>query len=297
MNLGGVLQEMAQFLGMDDDLGTVQATRELLDGFAALLNEDLPEVGEFHAAVPYREVDGQTLALDVIVPKGKGPFPVLVYFHGGAWVWGSPATHRKLTFRLAEQGFLTLSVDYRLAPEHPFPAGFNDCVHAVHFAAHNAGHWGGDPERLVLAGDSAGGNLAAAAAIELAHAVGAPSVRAVALLYGVFDFSGPDPMADDITGLLTDAYLGGEHSLIKDPRVSPILKAADLPPAHIAVGSADPLIEDAEALRAALAHAGKRHDYQVYEDMPHAFMQMEFLPAAQTAIRRMCRFLRHAVAA
>lgn len=295
MNLGSVLQDIAQFLGLDDELGTVEATRELLDVFAAMLNEDLPEVGEFHAAVPYREVDGQTLTLDVIVPKGEGPFPVLVYFHGGAWVWGSPATHRKLTFRLAEQGFLTLSVDYRLAPEHPFPAGFNDCVHAIHFAAHNAGRWGGDPDRLVLAGDSAGGNLAAAAAIELAHAVGAPSVRAVALLYGVFDFTGADPIADDLTSLLTDAYLGGERSLVEDPRVSPILKAADLPPAHIAVGSADPLMEDADALRSALTRAGNVHEYQVYEDMPHAFMQMEFLPAARTGIRRMALFLHQIV--
>ena len=182
-----------------------------------------------------------------------------------------------------------MSVDYRLAPEHPFPAGFNDCVHAVHFAAHQAHQWGGDPDRLVLAGDSAGGNLAAATAIELAHSVASPSVRAVALLYGVFDFSGSEN--DGTTRLLVDAYLGGEQDLIKDPRVSPIARAADLPPAHIVVGSDDPLIEDADALRTALARAGKVHDYQVYEDMPHAFMQMEFLPAARLGINRMTDFL------
>ncbi len=142
MNLEGIFENIGQFLDMEDGLTTVQGVREILDSFAAMLNEDLPEVGGFYAAVPYREVDGRDLTLDVIVPKGEGPFPVLVYLHGGAWVWGSPATHRKLTFRLAQRGFLTMSVDYRLAPEYPFPSGFNDCIHAIHFAARNASRWG-----------------------------------------------------------------------------------------------------------------------------------------------------------
>ena len=115
----------------------------------------------------------------------------------------------------------------------------------------------------------------------------------MALLYGVFDFSGSE--SDGITRLLVDAYLGGEAELVNDPRVSPIIKAANLPPAHIAVGSADPLIEDADALRAALASAGKVHDYHVYEDMPHAFMQMEFLPDARASINRMTDFLHNAL--
>ena len=288
-----VFQIIGEFLGTDDGLTTVQGVREVLDGIATLLNDDLPDVGDFHAAVPYREVEGLVSTLDVIVPKGEGPFPVLVYLHGGAWVWGSPATHRKLTFRLAEQGFLILSVDYRLAPEHPFPSGFNDCVHAIHFAAHNAGRWGGDSDRLVLAGDSAGANLAAAAAIELAGRVAAPSIRAIGLMYGVFDFSGFE--SDGVTRLLVDAYLGGEEALVGDPRVSPIVSATKLPPAHIAVGSADPLIEDAQTLRAALARAGKVHDFHVYEDMPHAFMQMEFLADARQGVRRMTDFLHSAV--
>ncbi len=287
MDLDKVFASIGQFLG-DTTADDIQDLRSVLDLFAGLLNGDLPEIGAFEAGVGYREVDGQTLTLDVMVPKGEGPFPVLVYLHGGAWVWGSPATHRKLTHRLAEQGFLTLSVDYRLAPEHPFPAGLNDCVHAIHFAARNAERWGGDPERLVLAGDSAGANLAAAAAIELAGTAGAPVVRGVGLLYGVFDFSG---FAEDgITAELMDAYLS-DRALASDPRVSPLRKAASLPPAHIAVGDADPLIEDAEKLRAALARAGRVHEFHVYEDMPHAFAQMELLDSARQAQVRLCAFL------
>lgn len=288
MNLDAVFASIGQSLGLDDQMESVQSLRDVLDLFATLLNEDLPEIGAFEGSVTYRIVEGRDLTLDVMVPKGEGPFPVLVYLHGGAWVWGSPATHRKLTYRLAEQGFLTLSVDYRLAPEHPFPAGFNDCIHAIHFAFHNAQRWAGDPTRLVIAGDSAGGNLAAASAIELANLVDAPTVRGVGLLYGVYDFS--DLAADGITGDLVDAYLGA-GDLTADARVSPVLKATSLPPAHIAVGSADPLIDDAEALRAALARAGRVHDYCVYADMPHAFMQMEFLGDALPAIQRMCQFL------
>lgn len=293
MNLEHLFEAMGPLAAPDDALGTVADLREVLDGFAGMLNDDLPPVGALHRAVAYREVDDRALTLDVIAPRGTGPFPVLVYLHGGAWVWGSPATHRKLTCRLAEQGFLVMSVDYRLAPEHPFPAGFNDCVHAVHFAVREAARFGGDPQRLVLAGDSAGANLAAAVAIQLADGSAGVPVRAVGLVYGVFDFSGLQSGA--ITRLLVDAYLGDAAGLARDPRVSPIVKAVALPPAHIAVGSADPLIEDAEALRAKLARAGKVHDYRVYEDMPHAFMQMEFFDEAQRSIRAMTDFLRDMV--
>lgn len=290
MNFDHALAGIADFLGFEDSLDTVQSIRGLLDASAALLNEDLPDVGAFQASIPYREADGRQLTLDVIRPKGTGPFPVLVYIHGGAWVWGSPATHRKLTFRLAQQGFLVFSVDYRLAPEHPFPAAFHDCIHAVHFAAHNAGRWDGDPGRIVLAGDSAGANLAAATAIDLAGTPGTPTVAAVGLIYGVFDFSIQDD--DTLTQLLADAYLGaGQSDLQTDARVSPLLKAGALPPAHIAIGTADPLIKDAEALRSVLARSGTVHDYCVYEGMPHAFMQMEFLPDARPAIQCMTDFL------
>ena len=290
MQVGRILEELATLTGTSNGLISIADVRWLLDGFAAPLNEDLPEIGAFYGSIPYKMTPEQSLTLDVMRPAGQGPFPVLVYLHGGAWVWGSPATHRKLTFRLAQQGFLVFSVDYRLAPEHPFPAGFHDCIDAVNFAKKEAASWGGNCSKIVLAGDSAGVNGAAATAIELSNRAEAPSISAVGLLYGVFDFSGID--ADPMSAMLADAYLGqSKHELIEDPRVSPIKRAADLPPAHIAIGTADPLIEDAETLRAALARAGKVHDYRVYSDMPHAFAQMEFLQDSRCAIRRMSDFL------
>lgn len=290
MNLDNLINAVSGVLFADDHLDSIQGIRELMHAFSTLINRDLPKIGDFIPDQVYREVDGQTLTLDIMVPEGPGPFPVMVYIHGGAWVFGSPATHRKLTHRFAQEGFLVMSVDYRLAPEHPFPAGFEDCIHAVYYATHNAERFGGDPDRLVLAGDSAGANLAAAAAIHLEGEVSLPPIRGVGLAYGVFDFSGFEH--SEITDLLVQAYLGDNRHYIEDYRVSPIIKAMRLPPAHIVVGDADELIEDADALRRVLAGKERNDEFLVYPDMPHAFMQIEWFPEAREAISEMAGFLR-----
>jgi acetyl esterase len=282
---------------------TAQDMRRLLDGFAAILNADLPQVGEFAEALPI--ADGITA--DVVVPQGAGPHPVLVYLHGGGWVCGSPATHRKLAHRFAEAGYLVVNVDYRLAPEHPFPTPFDDCVAAIRWASREAQRFGGDPTRLAVGGDSAGGNLSAAAAAALADDPARP--KAALLIYGVFDFAtigelegfdgveidGPlAEMGEKMTELMVGAYLGSDRSeeLLRDPRVSPLHVADRLPPSHVVVGSADPLVLQARALAAALDEAGVAHEVFVDEGMPHGYAQMEFLPAAQPAIDRMVAFLR-----
>src|SRR5262245_56153586 len=166
----------------------VPSLRKLLDTMSELLNVDPPAVGAIHDDVLLREVGGRRVTADVFVPKGKGPFPVLVYLHGGGWVAGSPKSHRKLGLRFAEAGYLVVNVDYRLAPESPFPAPFDDCVFAVRWAAENVARYGGDPKRLAIGGDSAGGNLSAAVAAHLASDSSAPKLRAALLIYGAFDF-------------------------------------------------------------------------------------------------------------
>ncbi|NRA04411.1 MAG: alpha/beta hydrolase [Myxococcales bacterium] len=277
--------------------------REMLDRVGDLLNVDLPEVGAFHEAVAI--CDGVTA--DVVVPQGDGPHPVLVYLHGGGWICGSPATHRKLGYRFAEAGFLVLNVDYRMAPEHPFPTPFEDCVAAIRWAHTECARWGGDPARLAVGGDSAGGNLSAAAAAALAGDPACP--RAALLIYGVFDFAsmgdmpvpempqGPELPADageKMVELMVGSYLGseGREERMRDPRVSPLHAAAKLPPSHVVVGSADPLVAQAESLVKALEAEGVAHEHFVDADMPHGYVQMEFLPAARPAIERMVEFLR-----
>jgi len=283
---------------------TAYEMRRLLDTFAPFMNTDLPEVGAFHEAVAVSE----GVTSDVIVPRGKGPHPVLVYLHGGGWVCGSPKTHRKLGYRFAEAGYLVFNVAYRLAPEHPFPTPFEDCLGAVRWAHRESARFGGEPTRLAVGGDSAGGNLSAAVAAALADDPACP--KAALLIYGVYDFGmlgdvslAPegDPRAAEVgremVKMMVGSYLGEALSdaLLRDPRVSPLAVASSLPPSHIVVGSADPLAGQAEALVKRLAAAGVPHEHFVDTGMPHGYAQMEFLPAARPAIERMVAFLRRHV--
>jgi acetyl esterase/lipase len=174
--------------------------RALLARFGGLLNGDLPEIGAFHERVPIREIAGAQVTADVMVPQGEGPYPVLVYLHGGGWICGSPATHRRLCHRFAEAGYLTLSIDYRLAPEHPFPAPYDDCEFAVRWAAREAARWNGDAARLAIGGDSAGGNLAAAVAAALHDDPAAPHISAALFTYHcVADFVAGKDMTAEIS--------------------------------------------------------------------------------------------------
>jgi acetyl esterase len=276
--------------------------RRMIDGFAFMMNADLPEIGALHENVPI--ADG--VSADIAVPKGAGPHPVLVYLHGGGWVCGSPRTHRKLGMRFAEAGYVVVNVEYRLAPEHAFPAPFDDCVTAVKWAAREAARWGGDGARLAIGGDSAGGNLAAAVAAALAGDPSAPKLRAALLIYGVFDFAtlggGSDAailpgasaeVAAHMTELMVGSYAGAAEraSWARDPRVSPLHAAAKLPACHVVCGTADPLIAQARTLRDALARSGVAHEYVEDAGMPHGYVQLEMLPAARPAIERMVKFL------
>lgn len=282
---------------------TAREMRELLEKFGSLLNSGLPDVGALHEDVPV--CDG--VVADVVVPRGEGPHPVLVYFHGGGWVCGSPKTHRKLGYRFAEAGFLVLNVDYRLAPEQPFPTPFEDCVAALRWARTACVQWDGDPERLSVGGDSAGANLSAAAAAALDGDPARP--KAALLIYGVYDFGDLGRLSSgDLIGaagaspeqgvklleLMVGSYLGEdrEEDLLRDPRVSPLFAAEKLPPCHVVVGGADILAAQSGQLAEALARAGVPREYVVDEDMPHGYVQMEFLPPARPAIGRMVEFLR-----
>lgn len=287
---------------------TVGDMRGMLDRIGGMMNAGLPEVGAFHEAVPVREIEGATVTADIIVPQGAGPHPVLVYLHGGGWICGSPATHRKLGHRFAAAGYLVFNVDYRLAPEAPFPKPFEDCVDAIRWAASEAERYGGDASRLAVGGDSAGGNLSAAAAIALADDPEGPQIGAALLIYGVFDFAKIGDMPEDVPmvagplaeagtkliDLMVGSYLGSEPSeaTLVDPRLSPIHAAGKLPPSYVLVGTADPLVAQAQALVGRLEQANVEHEYVEVAGMPHGYVQMEFFPQARESIDGMVAFLR-----
>jgi acetyl esterase len=275
----------------------VQGLRTAMDTFAPMLNSDPPEIGAFHEAVQLRP----GLTADVAVPKGNGPHPVVVYLHGGGWIGGSSKTHRKLGMQFAEAGYLTINVDYRLAPEHPFPAGLEDCLFAVKWTGENAKRWNGDTSRLAVGGDSAGGNLTAATLTTLAAEkyAGPAKPKAALLIYGVYDF--PATMkrekAGSIDGMVK-AYAGaGYPTILEDPRVSPLraVKPGALPPSFVICGTADPLLPETHSMADALKRADIRHEIVILEDMPHGFLQFNVLSGCKQGLDKMFDFLRRTI--
>jgi acetyl esterase len=274
--------------------GNISAFRDDLDKFCIEmgLNDDLPVIGAVHDNVVLRS----GLTADIAVPKGDGPHPVVLFLHGGGWMAGSLRTHRKLGMQFAEQGYLTINVDYRLAPEHPFPAGFDDCIFAAKWIGENVQRWHGDSSRLAIAGDSAGANLAAAVLVGLSAGPNAPKFRAGALIYGVFDFPAAierSPNRSAIEGMAR-GYLGPHYPVaLNDARVSPLraIKAAALPPCFVICGTVDSLLPESRSFAAALKEVGIPCELHEIDEMPHAFMMIDALSACAAGHRLMFNFL------
>jgi acetyl esterase len=274
--------------------GSVQEQRKRLAEYFVEFNADPPAVGDYHEAVKLKA----GLTADIAVPRGNGPHPVVIYIHGGAWTLGSPATHRKLVKQCAEAGYLTIAPDYALAPERPFPAGLDDCIFTAQWAAENAAQYGGDGTRMAMGGDSAGGNLTAAALTAMASAGRGPRVKAALLIYGAFDFAGLVAVAKEAAEPLARAYLAdGYPALLNDPRVSPIraIKPGAMPPSFIIAGSADGIAGESRTIAEAMNRAGIENELHIMSDMPHAFMQMTELAACKEGLRLMFEFLRRHV--
>jgi acetyl esterase len=274
--------------------GNITGFRDDLDKFCVemRINDNLPEIGAFHENVELRS----GLCADIAVPKGNGPHPVMLFIHGGGWMAGSPRTHRKLGMQFAEQGYLTANVDYRLAPEHPFPAGFDDCVFAARWIGENIQRWNGDSSRMAIAGDSAGANLAAAALVALSGDPGAPKFRAGVLVYGVFDFAAAIERSPNRSAMegMARGYLGAQYpAALKDPRVSPLraIKRGALSPCFMTCGTADALLPESRSIAAALKEVGIPCELHEIEEMPHAFMMIGALSACGEAHRLMFNFL------
>lgn len=237
---------------------------------------------------------------------GPAGLPVLVYFHGGGFVLCDLDSHDSCCRRLANGvGAVVVSVDYRLAPEFPFPAAVDDAWAAVEWVAAHVGELGADPARLVVAGDSAGGNLAAVVAMR-ARDLGGPAIAFQALIYPVVDqrrkssvtspYTASGALTADHMRWFTRQYLG-EDGDRTDVRASPILgELAGLPPAHIVTGEYDPLREEDEAYAESLRAAGVEATIACYERMFHGFFNLsDHLPIARQATEDVCGVLRNAL--
>lgn len=280
-----------------------------VDGARAALNAVLiaDEPAEPVADVrdyPIPVTDGE-ITVRAYRPDGDGPFPMLVYFHGGGWVRGNVDTHDDLCRSITnEAGCVVLSVDYRRAPEHPFPIPHDDAYEATLWAAEFAEVVDGDPERIAVGGDSAGGNLAASVALR-ARDAGGPSLAYQLLLYPITDYAfDTDSYRENAEGyMLTrrgmqwywDHYLERELDG-RHPYASP-LQARDLgglPPAMVLTAGYDPLRDEGAAYVERLREAGVPVRHEHFDDMLHAFVSFPQLDTAAEGLAAIGEGLRDA---
>jgi acetyl esterase len=226
------------------------------------------------------------IRLRVTAPAGAGPFPALIYFHGGGWVAGNLDTHDALCRAITNAaGIAVVSVDYRLAPEHPYPAAVEDAYAATAWVVEHGPTIGVDPGRVGVGGDSAGGNLAAVVALRARDAGrGGPRLACQLLIYPITnddlesasyrEFARGYMLTGEAMAWYWDQYVP-DHAARRQPWVSP-LRAEDLgglPPALVITAGYDVLRDEAEAYAARLAGAGTVARLSRYEGMIHGFLR------------------------
>lgn len=237
-----------------------------------------------------RDFDADGVPVRLYLPETDAPLPLLVFLHGGGWMFGDLETHDAMHRLLAARaGCAVLAVGYRLAPEHPFPAGLDDCTTAFAWARREAEGLGCDPTRVALGGESAGGNLTAALTLRLRDAGEAQPLFQL-IVHPVTDFTLSTPSIDDVKapGISRDymeqalaLYTGGTPPT--DPLLSPLHadRHDGLAPAIVLTASEDPLRDDGELYAARLAAAGVETLVCRLPGLPHGFL---FLPATVPAV-------------
>ncbi|MFT3931748.1 MAG: alpha/beta hydrolase fold domain-containing protein [Spongiibacteraceae bacterium] len=231
------------------------------------------------------------------------PLPVIVYFHGGGFVVGSVDIFDGLTRALANATkAIVVSVDYRLAPAHPYPAAVEDCYTATQWVADNIATLGGDPKKIAVAGDSAGGNLSAVVALK-AREAGTPTIAAQIMYYPAVDLSethydSKDKFGDGYglskaAGKKFEQAYGANVSDRKDPYLSPLYapSLAGLPPALIITAGFDPLTDASKAYAAKLESSGISVTALNYSDIVHGFMSVKLFPQRRDALNVTSVFL------
>ncbi|MBK7864034.1 MAG: alpha/beta hydrolase [Archangiaceae bacterium] len=272
--------------------------------------------------VPYREHDHRAHRADLWLPKAKSQAlrPVVLYIHGGRFAKLSKETHWVFNLLFARRGYLVMSINYRLAPRHRYPAAIEDVCEAWRWLHQNAARYGGDPEQMIVAGESAGGNLATALTVATCYRRPEPFARrvfdetpvprAVMPACGILQVSNPErfkvklgylqdrlhEVAEDyLSGVRFDAERGLD---LADPLVA--LERGEqpdrpLPPFFAPCGTWDVLIDDHRRLAAALGRLGVRCDARYYPRGFHAFHGFIFTPTARRCWRDAFAFLTETV--
>lgn len=297
----GFLKVSAAAGGPDRASMSVEQTREFMRGLNALGGPppELPRVED-------RQLrgDGVDVPARIYAPSGEDSLPVLLYAHGGRFFSGNLETHDTLCRSLAkESGRLIVAVDYRLAPEHKFPAAVTDCWNALCWVALHGAEIGGDPGRVGVGGDSAGANLAAVTAI-LARDAGGPALDCQMLIYPMIDAtcsepshqlfaSGYGPGSDDMTRGWREYLPEGVYE--KDHRVSPVWapNLGGLPPAFVLTAEYDSLRDEGEQYARAMEESGVAVTLARFEGAIHGIFQMGgVLQLGRRAVTEAAAFLR-----
>jgi len=248
------------------------------------------------ANIENRSIPGREGAVPIRIyrPLPATSLPIIVYFHGGGWVFGGLDGHDAVCRRLAvENGAVVVSVEYRLAPEHKYPMAVHDAYDATCWTASHASELGADPDKLVVMGDSAGGNLAAVVSL-MSRDLNTPRIAFQVLLYPSVDLVGVHPskeLYDDTPLLNRQAMIYYRDQSIGQPAdleasyASPLLASdvSQLPPALILTAEYDPLRDEGKAYADRLREAGNEVSYFCYPGMVHGFISFGWLGTQTSA--------------
>jgi len=236
--------------------------------------------------------DGNFIPLRIFVPKAETPLPVLMFFHRGGWVFGSVEEADPVCRKLANHvGCVVISVDYRLAPENPFPKPLEDCYEATKWAAANCKSYGGDADKLIVCGESAGGNMASVVTM-MARDMDGPAIAAQVLICPVISST----INDEVYKNSVDRYFITKGAMkffwevylqsptegtnpYASPEKSPDLKG--LPPALVVTAEYDPLAIEAERYGQALKQAGVPVIVRQFPEVIHSFIDLPIYPESE----------------
>lgn len=262
----------------------ISEARQQLEAMVDLAGDDPVAVGNVSDITI--DAEDREIPARAYVPEGEGPFPTVAFFHGGGFVLGSIDIYDNLCRLLATRAeCLVVSVGYRLAPEHPWPAPLRDCYDATKWLSHNADQFSGDGSQLAVVGDSAGGNLSATVSL-LARERGMPDIDCQVLLYPSTAYLEPmTSRAENATGyfLTAEDLVWFVKHYVEDtldahnPLAFPLQTRdlSDLPKAFVLTCGFDPLRDEGIAYADRLRNAGVDIEHTNYESMIHGFLNME----------------------
>jgi len=276
-----------------------------------LFSKDMPKVKQFVRNVSYHDGPrNKQKMLDIIVPDIEGPLPVMIYIHGGAWMLFGKDIYTRTCKTFANNGCIVFNINYRLGPKHTYPIPMLDVAEAVQWVCKHAAEYGGDPQNIFLAGDSAGAHLASLYAsalvdkelpglIGLGELIPLHCIKGLILFYGAFDFDTLVRTDANHIDVFVDSFLGSEP-VIRERRVahaSPLRHVENgYPPSLIIAGEADVLYTESTAFAEKLEFKNILHKrlfftQEEHPDAGHCFLNYHKRRCVQVALREITGFI------